>query len=313
MSGATKIEWTDATWNPVTGCTKVSAGCKFCYAERDFHRPYPGRAFTDVRTHPERLDWPLRWRGSKQAKAEGRPSRIFVNSMSDLFHEDVPDDFLTAVFATMGMAERQVFQVLTKRGQRAAAYLKSRTIFGKRRTLPNVWLGVSVEDQQTADERIPILLQTPAAVRWVSYEPALGPVDFKNFTPGRISPGWTGRADEPCQADWGLDWIVAGGESGPRARPPHPDWFRKVRDDCQAAGVPFFFKQWGAWRPCEHGENPHAAVNPNGDQVVPLPSEFGPFPPRDRMRFVGKKKAGCLLDGREHKEFPQMQEVGNRK
>lgn len=233
MDANSSIEWTDATWNSVTGCSKVSQGCKHCYAERIFNRPYPGRDFTDVRTHPDRLEWPLKWRGSKQAKSEGRPSRIFVNSMSDLFHEKVPDEFIDKVFAVMAMAKQHTFQVLTKRPERMRAFLRN-PYWGRSAALPNVWLGVSVEDQPTADKRIPILLQTPAAIRFVSYEPAIGPVDFEQYT------GYRRMRDFKE-----LDWVIAGGESGPHARPSHPDWFRSVRDQCQAAGIPFLFKQWG--------------------------------------------------------------------
>lgn len=131
MSGLSKIEWTDATWNPITGCTKVSAGCKFCYAERDFHRPYPGRAFTDVRTHPDRLDWPLRWRGARQAKAERRPSRIFVVSMGDPFHEMVGIDFIDRLWQTMMAAPQHIYQILTKRPERMLDYLTNSTVGGR--------------------------------------------------------------------------------------------------------------------------------------------------------------------------------------
>ena len=260
MADKSKIEWTDATWNPVTGCTKVSAGCKFCYAERDFHRPYPGRDFTDVQTHPERLFQPFRWR---------RPRRIFVDSMSDLFHEAIPTEFILKVFEVMAFAKRHTFQVLTKRPER----MKHLLVYGKTMkcdsaehhrllcTMPltNVWVGVSVEDQPTADERIPLLLLTPAAVRFVSYEPALRPVEFREYITETCEAcgGQAFLSAESChqvEAEGeccakGLDWVISGGESGPKARPSHPDWFRSVRDQCQAAGVPFFFKQWGEWCP----------------------------------------------------------------
>lgn len=199
MSDKTGIEWTDATWNPVTGCSKVSAGCKHCYAEREWPRmtklvpAYAGREFTDVRTHEDRLTQPMRWK---------RPRMIFVNSMSDLFHQDVPDEFLPDVFAVMASAKQHVFQVLTKRPERMHQVLNdpiffdtvacmASQVYGVEITaddwpLRNVWLGVSVEDQATADERIPLLLDTPAAVRWISAEPLLGPVDLGKW----IDP-WT--------------------------------------------------------------------------------------------------------------------------
>lgn len=262
--GQTGIVWTDETWNPVTGCTKVSQGCKHCYAERDWHRlqhlpRFAGRAFTDVVCHPERLDQPLRW---------AKPRRIFVNSMSDLFHEDVPDEFIDQVFAVMALAKQHEFQVLTKRPQRMLDYCKTLgrhheidrvSIAAKRISnktgffwrmcdegwcLPDVWLGVSVEDQATANERIPILLQTPAAVRWISAEPLLGPIDL-------LRAGATEMDSVGCLTPGGgesfarglIDWVIVGGESGPKARPMHPDWVRSLRDQCAAAVVPFLLKQ----------------------------------------------------------------------
>ncbi len=292
MSDKSAIEWTDATWNPVTGCTKVSQGCKHCYAEREWPRLaaprekpniYTGRAFTDVMCHPEKLNIPLRW---------AKPRRIFVNSMSDLFHESVPDEFIDKVFASMALCPQHTFQVLTKRPKRMHDYLTEElgdriaaagekfvdegvltsqqhadrahyytdvsdqerhwhSIYS-RWPLPNVWLGVSVEDQVTADERIPLLLQTPAAVRWVSAEPLLSEINLRAIDLGDLY--WLNAltSDVRIMFDGGmpaaprfgkLDWVVAGGESGPKARPMHPDWVRSLRDQCQAAGVPFFFKQ----------------------------------------------------------------------
>lgn len=219
MGSNTRIQWTDATWNPVTGCTKVSAGCKHCYAERAFPRVYGNREFADVRTHPNRLDQPLRWK---------RPRRVFVNSMSDLFHEDVPVDFVLRCWLTMMHAGRHTFQILTKRPARMRSILTSAS-FSSIKPMPHIWLGVSVEDQATADERIPLLLQTPAAVRFVSYEPALGPVDFTR---------WIRHA--------GIDWIIVGGESGPKARPFDVQWARNTIAQGRAAGVACFVKQLGA-------------------------------------------------------------------
>jgi protein gp37 len=296
MSDKSKIEWTDATWNPVTGCTKVSAGCKNCYAEREFPRTYPGRKFTDVRLHPDRVDQPLRWK---------RPRKIFVNSMSDLFHEAIPRKFIDEVLVVMASASRHTFQVLTKRPNRMldclhnpamGAYIWDRAnrshgpFIGEPWPLPNVWLGVSVEDQKTADQRIPLLLQTSAAVRWISYEPALGPVDFDS---------WQRPVPEMC-GECSLDWIVAGGESGPQARPSHPDRFRAVRDQCQAAGVPFFFKQWGELvRESERPEFFKTIGHKQGEPVRFVYQDDGWY------CRVGKKMAGRLLDGREWNEFPE--------
>lgn len=296
MGDKSKIEWTDATWNPVSGCTKVSQGCKNCYAERVFPRAYAtsarlGREFTDVRCHPVRLNQPVRWK---------RPRKIFVNSMSDLFHEAVPDEFIWDIFDVMFRTHQHTYQILTKRADRMLKFCSSERAFAK--PLPNVWLGVSVEDQETADERIPLLLQTPAAVRFVSYEPALGPVDF------RLTPN-------PSPLTPSLDWVICGGESGPHARPMHPDWARSVRDQCQAAGVPFFFKQWGEWAEvCRRtdGNCVGKYVLEAGDVILrshgPIErvaqggiwERVGGMP----MRRVGKKNAGALLDGREWKEFP---------
>lgn len=276
MGNKTKIEWTDATWNPVTGCSKVSEGCRHCYAERLIPRAYGSeRKFTDVRCHPERLDQPLRWR---------KPRRIFVNSISDLFHEAVPEEFIWKVFESMNDASWHIFQILTKRPHRMRKFLEKwvsvKTYAYGPFPWPYIWLGVSVEDQQTADQRIPLLIQTPAAVRWISAEPLLGPIllDGLRRTPGNSYPK--------------LDWVVVGGESGPNARPMHPDWARSLRDQCIAAGVPFFFKQWGEWGPCQ------AAVAPPSS--VPIVSRGI----RVVMSHIVKKAAGRLLDGRTWEEFP---------
>lgn len=290
MSDKSGIEWTDATWNPVTGCTKVSQGCKHCYAEREWARisaprdrckpnRYTGRAFTDVACHPDLLDKPLRWR---------KPRMIFVNSMSDLFHEAVPDKFVIDVFCIMARAidHGHTFQVLTKRPERMAKFLTdtrnvSNIIYKSRDEdyewpLPNVWLGVSCEDQATADERIPLLLQTPAAVRWVSAEPLLGLIMLDTYL-GKLP-----EDDDGAPYPGHLDWIVAGGESGPQARPMQPEWARSIRDQCQASGVKFFFKQWGEWAPRYKGE-PWIYME---------------------MERVGKKAAGRSLDGRTWDEYP---------
>ena len=287
MATKSKIEWTDATWNPVTGCAKISPGCTNCYAERMAYRfagcnGYPERPHHfDVTLHPERLEQPLRWR---------KPRRVFVVSMGDLFHEDVPDDYIREVFWTMQRAGWHTFQVLTKRPRRMAAW------FAKRQdapVLPNVWLGVTVEDQQRADERIPYLLECPAAVRFVSAEPLLGPIDLR---------AWLG----PVSTWERLDWVICGGESGPGAQPMHPDWARALRDQCVSAGVPFFFKQWGAW----HHDPQFAPVNPK-KMYMDRHGNFYSGTTDERYRDgllcfdrVGKKRAGRLLDGREWNEFP---------
>ena len=324
VGDSTKIEWTDATWNPVTCCAKVSQGCKNCYAERDWarlvHLPaYQGRAFTDVECHPERLYQPNRWK---------KPRRIFVNSMSDLFHPDVPDEFIDEVFAVMGLCPQHTFQVLTKRARRQRDYLRSggraSAVFDIMRTaeigyyaggdklppqswpLQNVWICVSVEYQATAEERIPLLLQTPAAVRWISAEPLLGPVyvglyiSRSNRSGLRMMPGFR----DPLP---GIDWVVAGGESGPKARPSHPDWFRSLRDQCKAAGVPFLFKQWGEWIGADQDECPF-----RGPARRWMWADGAPWHWQDGQRAmplfcrVGKTAAGRLLDGVLHDDYPEV-------
>ena len=321
MSANTKIEWTDATWNCVVGCTKVSEGCARCYAER-FAARFPDRfgGVSRMTEHgprwtgkivlrPEALDLPLRWR---------KPRRIFVNSMSDLFHEDVPDEFIDRVFAVMALAPHHTFMVLTKRPERMMKHLtapdrdevigwKAHELYeqlggdyrrvpalttregtistaslqphAKSWPLPNVWLGVSVENQRAADERIPLLLQTPAAVRFLSCEPLLGPVDLKPYLEPYIRTKHDGSKRGTVWADPGIDWIIVGGESGPGARPMHPDWVRSIRDQCKAAEVPFFFKQWGEWK------------------LSWMAGEY-------QWMRVGKKAAGRLLDGRTWDELP---------
>jgi protein gp37 len=210
------IEWTDATWNPVTGCSKVSPGCAHCYAEKLSLRfgwspePWlPANAEMNVRLHPTRLEQPLRWR---------RPRMIFVNSMSDLFHELVPLDFIARVFDVMGQADRHVFQILTKRHERLAQLAPALS------WPDNVWMGVSIENRRWV-ERADYLRRVPAAVRFISAEPLLGPLDGLDLA--------------------GIDWLIAGGESGPGHRPVEAEWLRDLRDRCQAEEVAFFFKQWG--------------------------------------------------------------------
>ncbi|MCH7713179.1 MAG: phage Gp37/Gp68 family protein [Chloroflexi bacterium] len=215
MALKSAIEWTDATWNPVTGCTKISPGCAHCYAEAITLRFRRGPAFLPgqavIKTHDDRLRLPLSWKD---------PRRIFVNSMSDLFHEEVSLEFIQKVFQVMEQAERHTFQILTKRHERLEA------IAGELAWPDNVWMGVSVENQYWADRRIPLLAKVPAAVRFLSVEPLLKPVDLSRHLEN-------------------IDWVVVGGESGPKARGLQEEWVRKIRDDCLQADVSFFFKQWG--------------------------------------------------------------------
>lgn len=369
----TKIEWTDRTWNPIAGCTPISPGCANCYAatmarrlaamaQANIHkgrkpgrkRKYIGTAerrghvdvFTGQIGYDDTITEPLMWT---------KPSKVFVNSESDLFHEAVPFEFIYRVLAVIGASPKHTFQVLTKRAARMAEFFadRSRVAYGmaeaakemfghgevgrtagelmSRWPMRNLWLGVSVEDQQRADERIPHLLTTPAAVRFLSCEPLLGPVDLsawmepvqelltcrkcgEEFATGEserdgLSPCCLREGDPQGETGGSeIGWLIAGGESGPLARPAHPDWFRKLRDQCQEAGVPYFFKQWGNWLP-------HSEVFPNGQNgeglyatTQKLPRSMAVKTVGDiRMLEVGKKASGRFLDGREHSEFPRVE------
>ena len=241
MSDKSAIEWTETTWNPVTGCTQVSPGCAHCYAKTfaERFRGVPGHPYEvgfDLTLRAERLEQPLEWK---------RPRLVFVNSMSDLFHEEIPFEFVERVFGVMEQASWHRFQVLTKRAERLAELAPHLP------WPPNVWMGVSVENQRWTS-RIDCLRKTDAAVKFLSCEPLLGPLKLDLA---------------------GIDWVIVGGESGPRARPMNIEWARSVRDQCQAQHVPFFFKQWGAYS-------------------------------EDGIRR-GKKKAGRTLDGRTWEEMPR--------
>lgn len=344
MSDNTAIEWTDATWNPVVGCDKVSPGCDNCYAIRTAHRmtanPNPkvsaayagteagGEWTGQVNLLEDRLDQPLQWK---------RPRRIFVNAQSDLFHKSVPDEFIARVFAVMAIAPQHTFQVLTKRPARMRALINSSGFFDKIHAvggeylarvkgaaagwhllwpLPNVWLGVSVEDQKRADLRIPALLDTPAAVRFLSCEPLLERVDLNRS----LALGYS------CENEAGVrlhqrpvDWVIVGGESGPNARPMHPEWARSLRDQCVAAGVPFHFKQRGEWTWSEHGDfqiprqpftDRVAVIHPAGMTAMTKSNPFNPFERghpdwTTRIERVGKRAAGRLLDGRTWDQEPR--------
>jgi protein gp37 len=227
MATKSSIEWTEMTWNPITGCTKISPGCKHCYAERfaERFRGVPGHPFEqgfDIRLVPEKLDQPLRWRS---------PRRIFVNSMSDLFHDQVQMDYIARVGRVMQVAEWHTFQVLTKRHERLQSLLNGELNWIG--SLPNVWWGVSVEDREHGLPRIDSLRSTNARVRFLSVEPLLedlGEIDLS-----------------------GIDWVIVGGESGPHFRTMAPAWAEKIRDQCLEARVPFFFKQWGGRSPKQLG------------------------------------------------------------
>lgn len=222
MAKSTGIEWTDATWNPVTGCDKVSPGCKFCYAERfsERFRGVEGHHFEqgfDLRLWPDRLDQPQSWK---------KPRRVFVNSMSDLFHEGVPDEFIHEVFETMVEADRHIYQILTKRPERM------RDLADDLPWPDHVWAGVSVENNDYLS-RVDVLRAVPANIRFLSCEPLIGPLPDLDLE--------------------GIHWVIVGGESGPNHRPIEPEWVRSIRDQCRQEDVPFFFKQWGGQTPKARG------------------------------------------------------------
>lgn len=336
-----KIEWTDRTWNPLAGCTMVSRACENCYAMRMAFRleqmgqeKYKG---TTRKTEGGKIVWtgkinfdekallePLKWK---------KPQRVFVNSMSDLFHENVDGYFIDKVFAVMGATPHITYQILTKRPEQMARYFDDEDVFSDvwvaaerlgldlplEWPLPNVWLGTTIENQAEADKRIPHLLRCPAAVRFVSCEPLVGPINLRHMDVEKAgSKEWcfidalTGKHDDmgrPCPPVPVIHWVIAGGESGPNAEPSHPDWVRSLQDQCQAAGVPFFFKQWGEWH-----QNPHmqsGRVNLIGTYLAKnghktgFPSLKNPDLKYVTLFKVGKKAAGRLLDGKEWNEFPE--------
>lgn len=366
MADHTSIEWTDATWNPITGCSVVSPGCTNCYAmklagSRLKHHPSRAGLTRDTKAGPvwtgetrlngEWLDQPLRWK---------RPRRIFVCAHGDLFAESVPDEWIDKIFAVMALAPQHTFQVLTKRAGRLRQYFSegrdrrvARRVIDhvihdpsickrmvdtiddtwpviaegdpefpddllmRQWPLPNVWLGVSAEDQQRADERVPELLATPAALRFVSAEPLLGPIDFAFIEAATPEGRAHGIKIDALKAPRGLDWIIVGGESGKDARPMHADWARSIRDQCAAANVPFFFKQWGEWEEFydRDRDDPDWRSTPKVDHQMGLgATRFlnlagGCGFHGDRLvavRNIGKKAAGRLLGGIEHNAMPEV-------
>ncbi|HEV2504440.1 MAG TPA: phage Gp37/Gp68 family protein [Mesorhizobium sp.] len=367
MADGTHIEWTDATWNPITGCDIVSAGCKICYAMKlagTRLRHHPSRAGLtkdtkagpvwtgEVRFNDEWVDQPLRWK---------KPRRIFVCAHGDLFAENVPDEWIDRVFAVMALAPQHTFQVLTKRAARMRMYLTERdarqrwrkdavevagmnmvmdgTVAQARVTtwpLPNVWLGVSAEDQKRADERVPDLLYTPAAIRFVSAEPLLGPIDFRRISVNHPTycgvlahlDALTGQMFDlggtPIDGLAGrtrLHQIIVGGESGANARPMHPAWPSAIHNHCSAAGTAFFFKQWGLWGPSEPRAGSHEqfalAIDGTLYRSVDLAYPDGARRAaairagHDQAQFhamyrVGKRLSGRILDGVEYSEQPQV-------
>lgn len=328
-----KIEWTDHVWNPVTGCTKISPGCQNCYAERMSKRlagrcGYPKDDPFKVTLHQDRLEEPLHWK---------KPCRIFACSMGDLFHEDVPFDFIFNAWLTMVSVScfKHRFLILTKRPERMLAFYQwtqeriKRGICGVEFERNHIWLGVTAENQEQADKRIPVLLQIPAAVRFVSVEPMLGPVDLRAWLDGNGAYGPAAfckhcgiietTTESNHEIDYAaIDWVICGGESGPGARPMHRDWVRSLRDQCQAAETSFFFKQWGEWSPAEIEDDSYMlggrAINdPRGGRMsvakFPLHTRNNRYWRLDENHLavkVGKKIAGRLLDGKIWDQFPNV-------
>lgn len=308
---STRIEWTESTWNPVTGCDRTSPGCDHCYAmalakrlkamgqakyQRDGDPRTSGPGFA-VTAHLDALQIPLRWK---------TPRRVFVNSMSDLFHPDVSDRFIEAVFSVMTIASQHTYQILTKRPQRMASYFLGRDGHLERRGLTelpsHIWLGTSIENDRYTF-RANHLRRIPVPVRFLSCEPLLGPLPSLDLS--------------------GISWVIVGGESGPGARPMDPAWVRDIRDRCQAAGVPFFFKQWGTWIAYEEDSAP-LLVSQHGRVIDGhhLPGDLTWMDPCHNYsgtwwwpdidgpvyQRVGKKTAGRFLDGRTWDEYPERRD-----
>jgi protein gp37 len=328
--GNTSIEWTDKSWNPIAAyfegkrgwiCSKPSPGCKNCYSEALNLRLGNGLRYTPenvakVEWRVVNLDEPGKWR---------KPQRVFVESMGDLFHEALPDEMIGRIWGAMLSYPRHTFQVLTKRADRMRELVTQFLAESERKGLQNashIWLGVSVENQEQADKRIPELLKIPGRVRFLSCEPLLGPVDLSRYHIGwsrcpECDQAHDPSTEEPLGSDvycfncdnpdplpidgHHLNWVIAGGESGPKARPMHPDWARSLRDQCQAAGVPFFFKQWGEFVDFNHCEGWNEFSDKQRENQVFLQGQT--------MIRVGKKAAGRLLDGVEHNQFPQERNI----
>ena len=305
-----KIQWTQETWNPITGCTKVSPGCDHCYMFRQYPRlrgmHVPGYAHSpDVVTLlPERLEQPLAWKKTKM---------IFVCSMSDLFHPRVPYAFLDDIFAVMSEASQHTFQVLTKRPGRMAHYAENCGMPWP----SNVWAGTSVESAKYLP-RLDVLARVPAKVRFVSAEPLLGPLDLRPWLhdehcakrPRTKRAMYASYIGCDCVGQQGkvLSWVIVGGESGPGARPMHPQWARGIRDQCREAAVPYFFKQWGEWLGGDKRPGARGVVRASDGLDTWWPdsrtNHQHVWPDRSVSFLVGKKAAGALLDGVPHMDIP---------
>lgn len=333
MSANSKIEWTDHTFNPWIGCTKVSPACDRCYAEVST----PSRTLgVTWGPHAERRrtsvgNWAMPKRWNAQAEAfqaqHGRRQRVFCASLADVFDNAVPQLWRTSLFGLIYDTPHLDWLLLTKRIGNAARMLKEDPPEGiDMAAVHNVWLGATIANQEEADRDIPKLLGVPAAKRFLSMEPLLGPVDLERPRPGPdLDQGGGRMICQPWLIQSGIDWVIVGGESGPNARPMHPNWARSLRDQCQAAGVPFFFKQWGNWRPAHWFDGPDADDDAGDDfvDVDRTPHQFVAndgrtwdtnggrwmYPPMPLGHWClmvdeGKKAAGRLLDGREWNEVP---------
>lgn len=341
MGDKSKIEWTQSTWNFLAGCAKVSEECRYCYAMTDAHRMgnHPNekvRALYEgltkntshgpewtgkVRITDAKLELPIHWT---------KPRRIFVNSMSDLFHPDVPFEVIAAAFGVMAATSRHTYQILTKRPARMleffswldsadcpvtrcmhhaiqrcpAAESKIRNVHHLMKPawpLANVWLGISAGTQKSADEFVPLLLQVPAVVRFISAEPLLGPLDLR-----REWGAYQHGNNSPLRREWldGIQWVIVGGESGSDARPMHPEWARSLRDQCHDAGVPFLFKQWGAWAPSQLVVAQKNRRRARVDGSI-LPADSLPQSGDAMLAKLGKKLTGRDLDGEIHDGYPE--------
>lgn len=307
-----KIEWTNRTWNPVTGCDKISQGCKHCYAEVMHNRlmgMFPGKYskpfLGNVQMHSQDIDKPLHWK---------KPAMVFVNSMSDLFHHSIPFEFIDSCFDVMDAASWHTFQVLTKRAERMYDYFKWKEsghgLKFDKWPLPNVWMGISAEDQEQYDKRVHFLVKIPAAIRFLSCEPLLGPINLRLWSAcTNYNHRYFGCCGK-CIPDHEIHWVIVGGESGNKStvRPMSPYWIRSLRNQCKESyvpecnlnserkGIPFFFKQWGTYIPYSQITDPDNQL-PTGDPTI-IPSNYQTF------YKVGKSKSGNTLDGKQHLEFP---------
>lgn len=311
MAENTSIEWADHTFNPWIGCTKVSPGCDNCYAARqDAFRHWTPEGWGGPRKRTKTWGDPVKW--NAQAEREGRRFRVFCASLADVFDNEVPAEWRADLFTLITKTPHLDWLLLTKRIGNVERMLDD-IRHGADEDLPvwdyldtmNVWLGATVVNQEEADRDIPKLLAVPARVRFLSIEPMLGPIDLSS-TGFEIS---LNGLDDPVTTN--LHWIIAGGESGPHARPAHPDWFRSLREQCAAADVPFLFKQWGEWTPGENVERQRGVVEVArlwDDQwdrwALNLTTDHGHIDDQPDLYRIGKKAAGRLLDGVEHNGFP---------